>query len=264
VGKGKRHKTQQQRAQRERERRAQAAQRQGGKPQRQPRRKTPRWSGLAPEPATPPSIDDQRKGLSSYARQEIRKKVTAWMILLAYLEYAQDGDGPPADFLAPRREGESEEEFALRWKTDLLLAETTEFAGSPADQTAEVLASWITPSMVPGVLETLAGEVAAILDSSGYQPVPAAWQAGARSLFGALCPAEDWEVGLDQLEALASSRLAVTEQTEKQATAAPIATIHAAAALTAWLYGQPEAVHDEAVATSALADRAAKFGDLCF
>ncbi|ONK13160.1 hypothetical protein [Streptomyces sp. MP131-18] len=231
------------------------------------RRKTapPRWSGLAKEPNTTPTMGDQRRGqLSSLTRQEIRSRVTAWMILLSYLESARDAGEAADDFLAPRHDDEGEEEFALRREAAHKLALAKALTGGAAEEVAEVLASWVTPSMAPTVIATLTAEATKILDDSRYQADSAAWRAGARKLFGTLCPAELWDAGLDQIETLAEHRLAVPEQNDQLSDDQLIATIHAAAALVAWLYDQPEAVPDRAAAQMELAERAGKFGNLAF
>jgi hypothetical protein len=118
--------------------------------------------------------------------------------------------------------------------------------------------------MAPTVIATLAAEATTILNDSPYRTDAAAWEAGARKLFVAMCPAELWDAGLDQIETLAEHRLAVPERNDQPGDDQLIATIHASAALVAWLYDQPEAVPDRAAAQMELAERAGKFGNLAF
>ncbi|MFD5030014.1 hypothetical protein ACFWM0_06250 [Streptomyces sp. NPDC058405] len=201
--------------------------------------------------------------ISSYTRQEIGKQVYAWMILLSYLEGALDGaDGLPADLFAPQKLDESDEDYAARIKTDHLLVETQSMAGSPAEQAAEVLSSWVPPSLVPGVVDNLAAEGLRHLDTA--TPDPSQWQAGARPLLGILCPPKHWEAALDQLEALAASRLKITGTIAEHLTGQPVATVHAAAALVTWLYGRPDIISDPAAARLELAERASKLGEFVF
>ncbi|MEU9700241.1 hypothetical protein [Streptomyces sp. NPDC047981] len=219
---------------------------------------------LAPEPTRPVSTDDMGGGrLSSYTRREIGKQVYAWMILLSYLEGALDGgDGLPKDLFAPQKPGESDEDYAARIEADRLVAETQAMAGSPAEQVAEVLSSWVPRSLVPGVVEQLSAEGLRHLDTA--TPDPGQWQSGARPLLGILCPPAHWEAALDQLEALAASRLKVTGTIAEHLDDHPVATVHAAAALVTWLYGRPDIVADPAAARLELAERAGKFGEFVF
>jgi hypothetical protein len=219
---------------------------------------------LAPEPSRAPSPDDMGGGrMSSYTRREIGKQVYAWMLLLSYLEGALEGpDGLPADLFAPQKPDESDEDYAARIKTDHLMVETQAMAGSPAEQVAEVLSSWVSRSLVPGVVDNLAAEGLQHLDTA--TPDPALWQAGARPLLGIVCPPAHWEAALDQLEALAASRLKVTDVIAERLTGKPVATVHAAAALVTWLYRRPDIVADPAAARLELAERAGKFGEFVF
>ncbi|MQS17382.1 hypothetical protein F7Q99_35675 [Streptomyces kaniharaensis] len=219
---------------------------------------------LAPEPSRPVSMDDMGGGrLSSYTRQEISKQVYAWMILLSYMEAALEGaDGLPENLFAPQKSGESDEDYTARIKVDRLLVETRAMAGSPAEQVAEVLSSWVPSSLVPGVVDHLAGEGLRHLDTA--IPDPGQWQAGARPLLGILCPPKHWEAALDQLEALATSRLKITDAIAERLTGQPVATVHAAAALVTWLYGRPDIIADPAAARLELAERAGKFGKFVF
>ncbi|WP_030230291.1 hypothetical protein [Streptomyces sp. NRRL S-350] len=219
---------------------------------------------LAPEPSGPVSMDDMGGGrLSSYTRREIGKQVHAWMILLSYLEGALDGaDGLPEDLFAPQKPGESDEDHAARIEADRLLAQTQAMAGSPAEQVAEVLSSWVPRSQVAGVVDHLAAEGLRHLDTVTLDP--AVWQSGARPLLGILCPPKHWEAALDQLEALAASRLKITDVIAEQLTGQPVATVHAAAALVTWLYGRSDIIADPQAARLELAERAGKFGEFVF
>lgn len=221
---------------------------------------------FAREPRQPPSLDDARRGrLSSYARWEIGKSVYAWMVLLAYLEYAQaDDTALQTDVLEPRRADESEQEFEARRRSAELLVETSAMAGSPAAQVTEILSSWVAQSIVPELVENLAHEGVAPLDKNDVTPDPAEWQAGARMLLGGVCPSRHWDTALDHLELLAHSRLVITGEIRARMTEHPAATIHATAALVAWIYGQPHIVPSEAEATLELAERASKFGEQVF
>ncbi len=60
------------------------------------------------------------------------------------------------------------------------------------------------------------------------------------------------------------SRLVVTQQASDHLERHPVATVHATAALVAWLYGQPQAVADQGEAVLELAENAAKFGKFIF
>lgn len=219
---------------------------------------------LAPEPSRPVSTDDMGGGrMSSYTRQEIGKQVYAWMIILSYLEGALDGaDGMPENLFAPQKPDESDEEYVARIKTDHLVVKTRAMAGSPAEQVAEVLSSWVPRSLVPGVVDNLAAEGLRHLDTA--TPDPDQWQANARPLLGILCPPQHWEAALDQLEALATSRLKITGAIAEHLTDQPVATVHAAAALVTWLYGRPDVIADPAAARLELAERAGKFGTFVF
>lgn len=219
---------------------------------------------LAPEPSRPVSMDDMGGGrMSSYTRREIGKQVYAWMILLSYLEGALDGaDGLPADLFAPQKPQESGEDYAERIRTDRLLVETQAMAGSPAEQVAEVLSSWVPRSLVSGVVDQLAGEGLRHLDT--VIPDAEVWQSGARPLLGILCPPKHWEAALDQLEALAASRLKLTDAIAEHLTGHPVATVHAAAALVTWLYGRADIIVDPSAARLELAERAGKFGEFVF
>ncbi|MFD3662826.1 hypothetical protein ACFWVF_19885 [Streptomyces sp. NPDC058659] len=219
---------------------------------------------LAPEPSRPVSTDDGGGGrMSSYARREIGKQVYAWMILLSYLEGALDGaDGLPENLFASQKPDESGEDYAARIKTDRLLVETQAMAGSPAEQVAEVLSSWVTRSLVAGVVNHLASEGLRHLDTATLDPDQ--WQAGARPLLGILCPPKHWEAALDQLEALATSRLTINDVIAGHLSGQPVATVHAAAALVTWLYGRPDIIADPAAARLELAERAGKFGEFVF
>ncbi|GAA2255746.1 hypothetical protein GCM10010430_44470 [Kitasatospora cystarginea] len=220
---------------------------------------------LAPEPVRPPSPDDAGGGrLSSYARWEIGKHVYAWMILLSYLELAIDGPGVPADLLAPQGASENDEEFAARRTSAQLHAEVDALAGSPAEQVAEVL-SWVAPSQASAVVENLAAEGIKHLNASGANwPDPAEWQAGARPLIGALCPAAHWNAALEQLDTLAASQLAVTGEIITRGIEHPVATIHAIAALVTWLHGRSDIVADPAAARLELAEQSSKLGEFIF
>ncbi|MFE0055376.1 hypothetical protein [Streptomyces sp. NPDC059003] len=220
---------------------------------------------FAREPRQSPTLDDARPGrLSSYARWEIGTDVYGWMILLSYLEYAEDGDDLPAGLFAPRRPGESEEDFATRRRADQLLVETSAMAGTPRSQVAEVLSSWVPQSMVQGLVRRLGEWGAKLLDDSGATVDPVEWAADARPLLGGLCPAAHWDAGLDQLEVLAGSHLVVTEPARQQLVEHPVAAVHAMAALVARLYDQTEVVPDRAKAVLELADNAGKMGKHIF
>ncbi|MFJ2744818.1 hypothetical protein ACIO3O_34755 [Streptomyces sp. NPDC087440] len=219
---------------------------------------------LAPEPSKASTRDDIGGGrLSSYARQELGKQVYAWMILLSYLECALDGpDGLPAGLLAPQKPDESDEDYTERIRTDRLVVETQAMASSPAEQVAEVLSSWVSRSMVHDVVGHLAGEGMRHLGTTAVDPDQ--WQAGARTLLGIMCPPRHWDAALDQLEALAVSRLEADTTITARLASEPIATVHSAAALVTWLYQQPGIVASPAEARSELAERASKFGRFVF
>jgi len=219
---------------------------------------------LAPEPSGPVSTDDMGGGqLSSYTRREIGKQVYAWMILLSYLEGALDGaDGLPGNLFAPQKPDESDEDYAARIRNDRLLVEAQALAGSPAKQVAEVLSSWVPRSLVPGVVDQLAAEGLRHLGTAALDA--SLWQAGARPLLGILCPPKHWEAALDQLEALAASRLKITGVIAEHLTGKPVATVHAAAALVTWLYGRPDIIANPQAARLELAERAGKFGEFVF
>ncbi|MFE9424223.1 hypothetical protein ACFYNO_14795 [Kitasatospora sp. NPDC006697] len=234
--------------------------------QRQTGQRRPQPGELAPEPVRPPDQDDAGGGrLSSYARWEIGKHLYAWMVLLSYLEFALDGPGVPADLLAPQGAGESDDEFAARRRLARLHVEADAMAGSPAEQVAEVLSTWVSPSQVSAVVKNVAAEGIKHLDASSVAgPDPAEWRAGARPFIGALCPATHWDAALEQSDAFIASRLVVTGEITMRMIEHPVATVHAAAALVTWLYSRPEVVADPAAARLELADQAGKFGEFVF
>lgn len=220
---------------------------------------------FAREPRKTPTPDDAGGGrLSSYARWDIGKYTYAWMILLSYLEQSESRDERLSELLRPRDEGESEQEAADRRRTAELLVETSAMAGTPADQVAEIMSSWVALSIVPELVGHLADEGLKLLESATAAPDPDAWEAGARSLFAGVCPAWHWNAGLDQVDRLAHSRLVVNGPVRTAMTEHPAATIHAMAALVAWLYGQPDVVPNRAESVLELAERASKFGKFIF
>jgi len=222
-------------------------------------RRAPRFSGLAPEPATQPVMGDQTHGrMSSHTRAEIGKSVYGWMLLLPYVEWATTGDPLPPALVAARQSAEDDDAYAQRVELGQMMAKA--LADGPAQEAAQILATWVPPSSVPGVVAAITTEgLGKLKAAESFELDREAWVVGARSLVGALCPAENWLAAFDRLDALADSRLEVTEPVAALMAKESIATVHAAAALVCWLMLQPALVPDLNQAVLELTQRAQNF-----
>jgi len=224
-------------------------------------RRAPRFSGLAPEPATQPVMGDQTHGrMSSHTRAEIGTSVYGWMLLLPYAEWASTGDALPPALVAARQSAEDDDAYAQRVELGQMMAKAKALADGPAREAAEILATWVPPSSVPGVVAAIATEgLGKLKAAESFELDREAWVVGARPLVGALCPAEHRLAAFDQLDALADSRLEVTEPVAALMAKEPIATVHAAAALVCWLMLQPALVPALNQAVLELTQRAESF-----
>uniref|UniRef100_UPI003F496116 hypothetical protein n=1 Tax=Amycolatopsis sp. CA-096443 TaxID=3239919 RepID=UPI003F496116 len=187
----------------------------------------------------------------------VATRVDAWQFLLNYLNYVRDGGfDVPLDQFAPQRLDETAEEAELRRDVARKTKEVQALVGDWAELCTEVAAR-PTLALNPAAMVAHVAEVGrGWLKTAGHVPARDEWIAGARLLLGVLCPFEHWFHATDVLDQAATMGIAPGEDAPAVAAAAaakPEATLHAAAALVAWLYGQRSVVFDQTGAMRTLA-----------
>jgi hypothetical protein len=179
--------------------------------------------------------------------------------LLNYLNYVRDGGfNVPADKFGPRRPDETAEQAALRREAARLTKEVQALAGDWADLCAEVL-GWVEPGTAADVAGVIVDVGRGWLKAARVTPDHDAWLVGAQGLLGVLSPADQMDDAFAVLDQMGTMGIAPGEpEPHLDATAAttPAATIHAAAALVAWLFGTRTVVADQTAAMRKLAEKA--------
>lgn len=260
----------------------------GGARKRPSSRSTRSGRMLAGEmaPNLPDSGDDrpQPGRLSEATLDQLRPEVAAWTMLTAYLSLVRDAGtlDPAADVPEPAADATDADRQQL---ADIarLLRQTHPMMVAGYARDAQEIMTWIRPRWRATVIQLIVGEAHAWLHASGYRPDQATWLAGARSYLRAMTPAAHVEQGLHLLDAhaLQGEYERVRELPRgRQATALtlddvehtvwyalamrahPVAAIHAAAALAAWLWAEPGAVTEPGEVAVQLAGRALRFAEL--
>ena|GEM_PF-7095295 len=228
-------------------------------------------------PDVPDSTDDTpgTGRLSGYARDRLRPKVAAWTLLNAYLALVDDlGTLDPADIVPA---AQSPQAVPLREDIGRMLRalHPAQVRGN-ADDAAQVM-RWIRPRWRGVVITVLFAEAARWLRRSGSQPDERVWLSGAASYLRAMVPARHVDEALRLLDhqrlldeqarvhalprgqGVAAFGLEQPHATVWYATAMrahPVAAIHAAAAVVAWVFAEPGAVLDPKGTAVELARRA--------
>ncbi|MFG2210510.1 hypothetical protein [Streptomyces sp. NPDC048638] len=191
------------------------------------------------------SSDPQSTGGWAQARAH-GEAFAALYLLGAYLEYRVHGPSGP-EALGPRRHDESDTDFALRQQVGTLMSGAQARLGGVPERASSLLSTFVSPTLAPGVVACLLVEGSGIFEAAAASVDvvdPQVWQSDAHRALDDMCPREHRRLAVRQLGALCRSRLAWTEQVERNAQIAPVATIHAASALVAWLYAQPSLIAD--------------------
>lgn len=199
-------------------------------------------------PAVPTTLEE---------RLAVATQVDAWQFLLNYLNYVRDGGlDVPLDQFGPQRPDETAEEAELRLTVARKTKEVQALAGDWAELCAEVAAR-PTLALHPDVMVAHVADVGrGWLKTAGHVPNRDEWIAGARPLLGVLCAPEHWLDALNVLDQVGTMGIVPGEDAPLVAVAAqakPVAAMHAATALVAWLYGQRSVVFDQTAAMSKLA-----------
>lgn len=198
---------------------------------------------------------------AAHARQELDIFVHAVLFWLNYVAFAEDGTldiTPPT--LDESRDGENAEDAQLRVRAEMLLYETRMRAGSWRDLCADELRQ-IPPSWASAVAKCISWfgltwlDEAAARDSTIGRPAADVWVRGARPLLGAMCPSQHWTAALDLMD----MRAIAMDPEWRAGAEEPVALIHAAAAMTTWLFRQPEIVPDPHATKQALMDQAEQY-----
>jgi hypothetical protein len=224
---------------------------------------------LPAEPMPDPFVRDAPVGtrLAPRTRRELSHSVDANLFLLNYMQWVDEGglqNSHLADF-EPQRDGEPEADAAERMQAAHRLLNGI---SSWTDMCASVLREVHTNDAL-ALIEHIAKVGTTWLDESGYVPDPAAWRTGTRLLLAVQCPAVHWSEALGLLDL----RLAMIANTqgeyspermawERGARDYPVAAIHVAAAMVAWLYGQDGVVPDHKAAIRKLAEDAQGFAEI--
>jgi hypothetical protein len=234
----------------------------------------------------PDSMDDrpQPGRLSEHTADHLRPQVAAWTIVTAYLQLVGDlGVVDPAAEIPAAQGPQTDRDVELRADLAAKLREAhPHMVAGHAEDAREVM-TWIRLRWRGTVIGLVFAEAARWLERSGYQPDQRIWFAGAASYLRAMVPPRHAEQALQLLDheylvaehtrvrALPAGRdvaafaLERPEHTVWYATAMrahPVAAIHAAAALAAWVWAEPGAVVAPGEVALELADRAMKFGQL--
>lgn len=208
----------------------------------------PDHRGLAPEShwAAPVESSDPQPTVSWAQARGHGEAFAALHLLGAYLEYRVHGSSGP-EALGPRRRDESDADFALRRQVGTLMSGAQARLGGVPERASSLLSTLVSPTLAPGVVACLLVEGSGILAGAAASVAvidPLVWQSDAHRALDDMCPREHRRLAVRQLGALCRNRLAWTEQVERNAQIAPVATIHASAALVAWLYAQPSLTAD--------------------
>lgn len=237
-------------------------------------------------PNRPDSTDHrpQSDRLSEAILDQLRPRVGAWSMLTAYLSLVRHlRVGDPASRIPTPSSGQTGRDDAHYGEAVRLLREMhPHLIAGYADMARQVLTG-IRPRWRGVVIDLMFAEPAGWLRQSGQQPDPRMWFAGAKSYLRAMVPARHVEQALQLLNydqvvtehtivralphagGVAAFSLAQPESTVWYATAMrahPVAAIHAAAALAAWVWAEPQAVIDPDQVALDLVARAMRFSDL--
>lgn len=193
---------------------------------------------------------------AAFARQELDVYVHAALFVLNYLAFAEDGT---LEIVPPEgpREGESEAETRARLRAEMAVYEVRRLAGDWRELCADELRH-IPPSWAQAVATWISRfgqqwlDAALARDATIGRPDAQAWVRGARPLLGTLCPSQHWEAALDLMDVRATA----TDPEWMAGADHPVGLIHAAAAMTTWLFQQPEIVSDPHATKLDLIDRA--------
>jgi hypothetical protein len=194
-------------------------------------------------PADPNSLEYERRDFERHARGK--------MFLLNYLQYADDGGFSHPGHGAPRKDDETVEQYEERRDLTRRQVELQALLGTWAEQAAEDL-RYIMPSDAYPVAGAILGQGYRWCQAAGFQfgPEPDDMRAGAGPLLDAMCPPEHRAAAEDALIGFWVAMKLGPDQDPIQLAAEthPLATIHVAAAITAWMYRQPEYVPDRVAA----------------
>lgn len=201
-----------------------------------------------------PPITDTNSPL--YHRRTFEWSARGKMFLLSYLAFADDGGFSVPGHGAPRADHETTEEYEQHRDVTRQLVGLQARLGTWAEQAAEDLRH-IMPSDAYLVAGSILGQGFRWCQAAGNEPTPAAMRAAAGPLLDAMCPPEHLAAAEDALTGLCVGMTLGTEEDplELAADEHPLATIHVAAAITAWMYRQPEYVPDRIAAQMPIIDQ---------
>lgn len=217
-------------------------------------------TGMAPDEPMP--AKDGPAGPRAHYARKIEQGLHGVLFLLNYIAFVADGGfDVPDEHFAPRREDESEQDHADRIKAATLLAQAQAAAGNWAQLCADELRH-IRPSDAGAVAEFMIAQGHKWCRESGFDHTANQLCRGALPLLEALCPASHLPrarevVDMFWWEIVERRPPSIAETARRY----PIATIHVAAAMTGWLFSQPECVPDRAQAQRELIELGQAFAD---
>lgn len=210
-------------------------------------------AGMAEDIARPTETESLQ-----YHRRTLEWSLHGNLFLMNYLSYVEDGGFSVPGHGKPRAADETAEEYVALRDAKRALVEVQAAAGTWAELCVEELRH-IMPSDAASIAAALLGHGFSWCTASGFDPTPNAMRAGATPLLDAVCPWEHRDQAGEVLTVIWGGM--VTDQVAVVGTAAavhPIATIHVAAAITAWLYSQPDCVPDQLAAKMEIIEQTEK------
>ncbi|MFD7161161.1 hypothetical protein ACFV9C_41710 [Kribbella sp. NPDC059898] len=191
-------------------------------------------------------------------RRVLEQVLRTNMFLLNYLSYVEDGGFNVPGRTEPRRTHESIEVFEMR--RELLRQQVAVQArfGTWKELCAEELQR-TAPSDAGAVALNLLSIGNRWCQDSGFDPTADDYRDGARPLLAAMCPDEHQDRGNDVLDMFWNEIVFHRDPAIEETVARyPIATIHATAAMTTWLYSEPQCVPDQPTRRLELCDQSAQ------
>lgn len=231
-----------------------------GKGKRDRDRKPPkgqRFAGVATNAPIPHTAGPSTP--APYRGRALTQALHANLFLLNYVAFVADGGfDVPVEYFAPRAEDETDEEYQKRRTATRTLVEAQAAAGSWKDLCAEELRQ-VKPSDAGKVAIHILGQGFDWCRESGFDPTANGYRDGATPLLDALCPTEHRQTAGMVLDTF-WRQIALKQPPSIEETAArhPIATIHVAAAMTAWLFSEPACVPDRTATQMKLIEQGEK------
>lgn len=205
---------------------------------------------------------DAPAGPMAYYARVIEQGLHANLFLLNYVGFVADGGfDVPLEQFAPQRDDETDEQYEQRRTAARTQVEVQAATGNWKDLCADEL-RLTKPSDAGEVAKNIIGEGFEWCRDSGFDPSANGYRDGATPLLDALCPAEHRKRAGEVLD-MFWNEMVVNRPPSIEETAAryPIATIHVAGAMTAWLFSEPACVPDRTATQMKLIEKGQKFAD---